>query len=210
LRDHVEGEALLVGAAFAKAFDLAIDDAGVDLLQHVIAEAEALDRAGSQVLGEHIRGLDQLFDQFDAFRVLQVDRCRALVRVEDLEIVGIGAARAAAGNLTPGSPRPGFSILTTSAPSQAKASVQVGPASNWVRSTTLTPLRQLSGANFHSSSASPHTAGPAGTAFREGYRRHPSTEIADFHEQACIARADRANGTPFGPKPSCYALNRPR
>src|SRR6266851_4974477 len=48
----------------------------------------------------------------------------------------------------PGSPRLGFSILTTSAPSQASASVLVGPASNWVRSTTRTPLRQLRGAKF--------------------------------------------------------------
>src|SRR6266404_1510795 len=48
----------------------------------------------------------------------------------------------------PGSPREGFSILTTSAPSQASASVLVGPASNWVRSTTRTPLRQLRGAKF--------------------------------------------------------------
>src|SRR5499427_7663161 len=44
----------------------------------------------------------------------------------------------------PGSPRPGFSILTTSAPSQARDSVQDGPASNWVKSTTLTPSRQSS------------------------------------------------------------------
>src|SRR6185312_3190107 len=43
----------------------------------------------------------------------------------------------------PGSPRPGFSILTTSAPNQASTSVQVVPASNWVKSTTLTPLRKL-------------------------------------------------------------------
>src|SRR5204863_5653924 len=42
----------------------------------------------------------------------------------------------------PGSPRPGFSILTTSAPSQARLSVQDGPASNWVKSTTRTPSRQ--------------------------------------------------------------------
>src|SRR5713101_6728402 len=44
----------------------------------------------------------------------------------------------------PGSPVVGFSILTTSAPSQAKDSVQDGPASNWVKSTTLTPSRQSS------------------------------------------------------------------
>src|SRR5205823_11343716 len=43
----------------------------------------------------------------------------------------------------PGSPRPGFSILTTSAPNHARTSVQVVPASNWVKSTTLTPSRNL-------------------------------------------------------------------
>src|SRR5262249_36038869 len=43
-----------------------------------------------------------------------------------------------------GSPVFGFSILTTSAPSQASASVQDGPASNWVKSTTRTPARHSS------------------------------------------------------------------
>src|SRR5580704_6792957 len=47
-------------------------------------------------------------------------------------------------NLRPGSPVFGFSILTTSAPSQASASVQEGPASNCVKSTTRTPSRQSS------------------------------------------------------------------
>src|ERR1700732_2051122 len=42
----------------------------------------------------------------------------------------------------PGSPTEGFSILTTSAPSQASDSVHEGPASNWVKSTILTPARQ--------------------------------------------------------------------
>src|SRR5271170_2527085 len=44
----------------------------------------------------------------------------------------------------PGSPVFGFSILTTSAPSQASASVHDGPASTWVKSTTRTPARQSS------------------------------------------------------------------
>src|SRR5215470_5953832 len=47
-------------------------------------------------------------------------------------------------NRRPGSPVFGFSILTTSAPSQASASVQEGPASNCVKSTTRTPSRQSS------------------------------------------------------------------
>src|SRR3984893_12661637 len=43
----------------------------------------------------------------------------------------------------PGSPRPGFSILITSAPNQPNTSVEVVPASNCVKSTTLTPCRKL-------------------------------------------------------------------
>ena len=39
----------------------------------------------------------------------------------------------------PGSPRRGSSTLMTSAPCQARASVQDGPASNCVRSTTVSP-----------------------------------------------------------------------
>ena len=93
LRDHVEGERFLVWAAFAEALDLAVDDAGVDLLQHVVAEAEALDRAGGEVLGEHVGLLDQLLDELDALRGLEVDRRRLLVGVEDLEIIRIGRCR---------------------------------------------------------------------------------------------------------------------
>src|SRR5205809_4692226 len=43
-----------------------------------------------------------------------------------------------------GSPVLGFSILTTSAPSHPSASVQDGPASNWVKSTIRTPARHSS------------------------------------------------------------------
>src|SRR5437764_6312903 len=45
--------------------------------------------------------------------------------------------------MRPGSPPFGFSTLTTSAPSWASTSVQVGPASNCDRSSTRTPARQL-------------------------------------------------------------------
>src|SRR6266849_8578958 len=48
----------------------------------------------------------------------------------------------------PASPPCGFSTLTTSAPSQASASVQDGPASNWVRSRTRTPARNAGNAPF--------------------------------------------------------------
>src|SRR5262249_34103602 len=48
----------------------------------------------------------------------------------------------------PASPPGGFSTLTTSAPSQASASVQDGPASNWVRSRTRTPARKAGNPPF--------------------------------------------------------------
>src|SRR5215469_5006689 len=62
-------------------------------------------------------------------------------------------------NLRPGSPVFGFSILTTSAPSQASASVQEGPASNWVKSTTRTPSRQSSSTPTPSILITPPDAG---------------------------------------------------
>src|SRR5262252_7178323 len=48
----------------------------------------------------------------------------------------------------PGSPDFGFSTLTTSAPSHASASVQDGPASNWVQSRTRTPARKAGNPPF--------------------------------------------------------------
>src|SRR5947199_7386128 len=48
--------------------------------------------------------------------------------------------------MRPGSPPFGFSTLTTSAPSWARTSVQVGPASNCDKSSTRTPARQFGAA----------------------------------------------------------------
>src|SRR5438128_2139297 len=58
----------------------------------------------------------------------------------------------------PGSPVAGFSILTTSAPSQASDSVHDGPASNWVKSTTRTPSRQSSSTPRFAIAISSHAA----------------------------------------------------
>src|SRR3954454_9688318 len=73
----------------------------------------------------------------------------------------------------PGSPTVGFSILTTSAPSQASDSVQDGPASNCVKSTILTPSRQ--------SSSTPNSAMiflPRDDAFADRIHYHPDRAIA--------------------------------
>src|SRR6516162_969456 len=75
-------------------------------------------------------------------------------------------------NRRPGSPVFGFSILTTSAPSQASDSVQDGPASNCVKSTTRTPSRQSSSTPMPSiSSLLPKKAGSS-IARIAGRRKH--------------------------------------
>src|SRR5438045_8611872 len=60
----------------------------------------------------------------------------------------------------PGSPVLGLSILTTSAPSQARLSVQDGPASNCVKSTTRTPSRQSNSTPRFAMPSSHNTSAP--------------------------------------------------
>src|SRR6267154_5046211 len=95
LRDHVEGEVFLVGAAGAEALHLAIDDPGLELLDLVIAEAQPLDRARRHVLDRDIGLLQQLANDFEAARRFQIQRQRLLVGVELVEVprVVVGLAR---------------------------------------------------------------------------------------------------------------------
>src|SRR5882672_7945581 len=86
----------------------------------------------------------------------------------------------------PGSSRLGFSILTTSSPSQAKASVQVGPASNWVRSTTLTPARHCNGAKFPLIVSRSHGRVQQ-IASRNDSAEMTATEIVDSRENRYVA-----------------------
>ena len=86
LRDHVEGQVVLVRAALAEALHLGVDDAGIDLGDDVVAEAQPLDRAGREVLHEHVGLGGEILDELLAGRRLQVDGQRFLVGVEDQEI----------------------------------------------------------------------------------------------------------------------------
>ena len=97
LRDHVERQALLERAAGAETLGLAVDDRRVDRADHVGPEAEPLDRAGGEVLAEDVGLLRHLLHQFDAARVLQIDRDRALVGVVLQEIIGVLSRLAAGG-----------------------------------------------------------------------------------------------------------------
>jgi hypothetical protein len=54
LRDHVEGQVVLVRAALAEALDLGVDQARVERVQHLPAETQTLDRARRHVLDEDV------------------------------------------------------------------------------------------------------------------------------------------------------------
>ena len=89
LRDHVESEVFFVWAAGPETLDLAVDDAGVDLLDLVIAEAQPLDRAGRHVLDRHVSLCQQRLDDFEPARRFEVEGDRLLVGVELVEIPGV-------------------------------------------------------------------------------------------------------------------------
>ncbi len=91
LRDHVEGEMLLVGAPLSEALDRRVDDARVDLRDFFIGEAELLDHARREVLCKDVRLGDQLAQHGLAALVLEIERYRALVGVEQHEIVAVDA-----------------------------------------------------------------------------------------------------------------------
>ena len=57
LRDHVEGEVVLVRAAAAEPFDLAIDQARVQRVQDLPAEPQPLDGAGREILDKDVGAL---------------------------------------------------------------------------------------------------------------------------------------------------------
>ena len=93
LRDHVEGQVVLVRAALAEALDLGVDQARVERVQHLPAEAQAFDRARRHVLDEDVGVLGHLLDERDAALGLEVDRDRFLVGVVDHEVVAVGTRR---------------------------------------------------------------------------------------------------------------------
>src|SRR6516165_357895 len=105
LRDHVEGEVLLVWATRAEAFDLAVNNPRVQLLDDIIAEAQSLNRAGRHVLDRDIGLFEQLFDDLEPARRFEVERDRFLIRVELVKIpwvvVGLPAAQPPAGIAQP-------------------------------------------------------------------------------------------------------------
>src|SRR5450759_1501634 len=72
LGDHVKAQEIGVRTVGSETLDLRVDDLGVDLPDHVVAESQALDAPRRHVLDHDIRLHDQLSHYFLAALRLEV------------------------------------------------------------------------------------------------------------------------------------------
>src|ERR687888_327640 len=91
LRDGVERQEVAVRPVLREPLDLDVDELRVDLLDLVVAEAEALDHAGRKVLDEDVPLLDQAPQHLLALGLAEVQRHGPLVRVQQQEVPGVEA-----------------------------------------------------------------------------------------------------------------------
>src|SRR5690606_39073501 len=85
LRDEVEAALLSPRPAAAEPGDLAVDQAGIDIPQRLVAQPEPLHRVVAVVLDEHIGFGHELLQHLLAPRVLQVERDTPLVAIHHHE-----------------------------------------------------------------------------------------------------------------------------
>ena len=146
LGDLVVAGPAALGPVVAEAADRQGDQPRVELGQHVGAEAEPVQRAGAEVLHQHVGPPQQLGEHRLVAVVLEVEGDRLLVPVGGEE-VGRLPARPSGVSTNGGpqprlsSPLPGLSTLITRAPRSPSIIAACGPARARVRSTTSTPSR---------------------------------------------------------------------
>src|SRR5439155_20979374 len=70
LRNHVEALIFAVGARRAKAFDAGVDDARVNLLDHIVAQAKIFNRPWGVIFHHDVRLAQQFFTNRQTFRRL--------------------------------------------------------------------------------------------------------------------------------------------
>src|SRR5215468_9959810 len=90
LRDILVDLAVLVGAG-AEALDRGHDHARIGLVNVLPGQAHAVERAGREILHQHVAVLDQPIEDLLALGMLGVDGDRALAAVEHGEIEAVGA-----------------------------------------------------------------------------------------------------------------------
>ena len=94
LRDVLVDLAVLVGAG-AEALHRRDDHARVGLVDVLPGQPHAVERAGREILHQHVAMLDQPLEDFLALGMLGVDRDRALVAVEHREVERVRALHVA-------------------------------------------------------------------------------------------------------------------
>ena len=114
LRDVLVDLAVLVGTG-AEALDRGDDHARIELVDVLPGQPHAVERAGGEILHQHVAFLDQRFEHAMPLRMLGVDGDRALVVVEHGEIE-LSAPFTSTNWPRVMSPTPGRSTLITSAP----------------------------------------------------------------------------------------------
>ena len=82
LSQNIIARAQVVGTVAAKAGDRRIDDAGIDLLQDIIAQSQLVHHAGAVVFHHDIRFFDKLLEDLLALRGLQVQGDPLFVAVD--------------------------------------------------------------------------------------------------------------------------------
>src|SRR2546421_255156 len=86
LRDLVVAGTVTVRTALAEARDARVDDARVDRAERLVVDAEPVLDVGTEVLDHHVGLGGQLLEDLDPLGVLEVERDRALVAMEVLEV----------------------------------------------------------------------------------------------------------------------------
>ncbi len=100
LRDLIEARTLVIGAILAEAGNAAIDDARIDRAQAFIVDAEPGLDVGTKILDHDVGLFHKPPKHFKTFLVLQIERHRAFVAVQILEIRAMArAARLFAGGI---------------------------------------------------------------------------------------------------------------
>src|SRR5579872_5845779 len=88
LSEDVLAAFVYVRSLFAKSGAKGVNDAGVDLLQALVAKAQAVHHAWPKIVDDHIRALHQLVNHIAVLRLAEVQRNAPLIAV-DAEIDGI-------------------------------------------------------------------------------------------------------------------------
>src|SRR6185437_7673280 len=86
LSDLVVAGPVAVRTGLAEAGDARIDQPRVDLAQRLVVDAEAALDVGPEVLDQHVGPGDELLEDLDTLGVLEIERHRALVAVQVLEV----------------------------------------------------------------------------------------------------------------------------